>query len=39
MESPGHRRNILDPDYNLTAIGVWISPDGTVYFTEIFLKQ
>jgi uncharacterized protein YkwD len=39
MESPGHRRNILDPDYNLTAIGAWISPDGTVYFTEIFIKQ
>ena len=39
MESPGHRRNILDPDYNVTAIGAWISPDGTVYFTEIFLKQ
>lgn len=39
MESPGHRRNILDPDYNLTAIGAWIAADGTVYFTEIFLKQ
>jgi uncharacterized protein YkwD len=39
MESPGHRRNILEPDYNLTAIGAWISPDGTVYFTEIFIKQ
>ncbi|MEK6409856.1 MAG: CAP domain-containing protein [Acidobacteriota bacterium] len=39
MESPGHRRNILDPDFNLTAIGVWIRSDGTVYFTEIFLKQ
>jgi len=39
MESPGHRRNILDPDYNLTAIGAWIAPDGTVYFTEIFIKQ
>jgi uncharacterized protein YkwD len=39
MESPGHRRNLLDPDYNLTAIGVWIGSDGTVYFTEIFLKQ
>ena len=39
MESPGHRRNLLDPDYNLTAIGVWIGTDGTVYFTEIFLKQ
>ncbi|MEK6285888.1 MAG: CAP domain-containing protein [Acidobacteriota bacterium] len=39
MESPGHRRNILDPDFKLTAIGVWIRSDGTVYFTEIFLKQ
>lgn len=39
MESPGHRRNILDPGYNLTAVGVWITADGTVYFTEIFIKQ
>ncbi|MEK6325316.1 MAG: CAP domain-containing protein [Acidobacteriota bacterium] len=39
MESPGHRRNILDPDFRLTAVGVWIGSDGTVYFTEIFLKQ
>lgn len=38
MDSPGHRRNILDPDYQHTAIGAWISADGTVYFTEIFLK-
>lgn len=39
MDSPGHRRNILEPDFKLTAIGVWITNDGTVYFTEIFLKQ
>jgi len=39
MESPGHRKNILDPDYRLTAIGAWISADGTVYFTEIFLTK
>jgi len=39
MGSPGHRANILEPDFTLTAIGVWIKPDGTVYFTEIFLKQ
>lgn len=38
MESPGHRRNILDPDYRRTAIGAWITDNGTVYFTEIFLK-
>ncbi|HSB09568.1 MAG TPA: CAP domain-containing protein [Blastocatellia bacterium] len=39
MESPGHRRNILDPDFQLTAVGAWVAADGTVYLTEIFLKQ
>ena len=39
MESPGHRRNILDPEWRQTAIGAWISANGTVYFTEIFIKQ
>lgn len=39
MGSPGHRANILEPNFSLTAIGVWIREDGTVYFTEIFLKQ
>lgn len=39
MDSPGHRANILEPEFTLTAIGVWIREDGTVYFTEIFLKQ
>lgn len=38
MESPGHRRNILDAAFRKTAIGVWIADDGTVYFTEIFMK-
>jgi uncharacterized protein YkwD len=39
MESEPHRRNMLDPSYTETAIGVWISSNGTVYFTEIFLKR
>jgi uncharacterized protein YkwD len=39
MDSPGHRKNILDPQFRLTAIGAWISPNGTVYFTEIFLTR
>lgn len=38
MESPGHRRNILESAFRKTAIGVWIADDGTVYFTEIFMK-
>lgn len=39
MDSPGHRKNILDKAYNYTAIGAWISENGTVYFTEIFMKK
>jgi uncharacterized protein YkwD len=39
MDSPGHRKNILDSSFNHTAIGVWISENGTVYFTEIFMKK
>ncbi|HKP85101.1 MAG TPA: CAP domain-containing protein [Blastocatellia bacterium] len=39
MESPGHRRNLLDPGWRQTAVGVWISANGTVYFTEIFLTN
>lgn len=39
MESEPHKRNMLDPGFTQTAVGVWISSDGTVYFTEIFLKR
>ncbi len=39
MDSPGHRRNILDRDFRQTAIGAWINENGTVYFTEIFLTR
>jgi len=39
MDSPGHRRNLLEPGWRQTAIGAWISTDGTVYFTEIFLTK
>ena len=39
MASAGHRRNILAPDYQRTAVGAWISSNGTVYLTEIFLKE
>jgi uncharacterized protein YkwD len=39
MDSPGHRRNLLDRTFRQTAIGAWISDNGTVYFTEIFMKQ
>lgn len=35
MDSPGHRANIVDSDYNQAGVGVVIK-DGTVYVTEVF---
>ena len=39
MKSEGHRENILDARFKETGIGVWVAPDKTVYFTEIFLTR
>ncbi len=39
MKSEGHRENILDARYRETGIGVWVAPDKTVYFTQIFLTR
>jgi uncharacterized protein YkwD len=38
MSSPGHRGNILNPEYQYAAVGVWIK-DKTFFFTEIFLTR
>lgn len=37
MQSPGHRANILRPEYRETGIGVWRQGD-TYYFTQLFLR-
>jgi uncharacterized protein YkwD len=37
MESPGHRGNILHPEYTHTGVGVWCG-GKTCYFTQIFLR-
>jgi uncharacterized protein YkwD len=39
MKSQGHRDNILDARYAETGIGVFVGPDRTVYFTQIFLRR
>ena len=39
MESPGHRQNILDKRWNQTGMGAAILPDGTYYFTQVFLLR
>ena len=39
MESPGHRANILKPDYNCVGIGIIKSEDQSFYFTQNFAKR
>lgn len=36
MESPGHKKNILDPGFTRLTIGAAVSPSGSVWATEIF---
>jgi uncharacterized protein YkwD len=38
MNSPGHRGNILNAEYQYAAVGVWVK-DKTFFFTEIFLTK
>ncbi len=38
MESPGHRENILRPEYRETGIGVW-RLGNTYYFTQLFMRS
>lgn len=38
MTSKGHRRNILDPGFLQTGIGVALSEEGVFYLTQLFLE-
>lgn len=37
--SPGHRANILNPEFRQSAIGVFVAADGTVYLTQEFIAR
>ena len=39
MASPGHRANILTPDFRRTAVGAAIADDGSIYVTQLFLER
>ncbi|MBK6722320.1 MAG: CAP domain-containing protein [Acidobacteria bacterium] len=39
LDSPGHRRNMLSPDWKESAIGVAVTEDGAYYFTQVFLVR
>ncbi len=38
MDSPNHRRNILDPDYTHAGIGI-AAVGGTFFVTEVFVRK
>ena len=38
MESPGHRRNVLDPEFNQIGVGSYVSDDGVLYTAHRFAQ-
>ena len=38
VEQPGHLANIVG-DFNLSAMGIAKASDGSLYFTQIFIKK
>lgn len=39
LDSPEHCRNMLDPNWRESAVGVAKAADGSVYFTQVFLVR
>jgi uncharacterized protein YkwD len=38
MQSPGHRANILNPEFNWAGTGVAVTSNGTVFVVQVFAK-
>lgn len=38
MASPGHRRNVLDPEFNQIGVGSYLSDDGVLYTAHRFAQ-
>ncbi len=39
MQSPGHRANILRPEFNLVGVGIATGPGRKTIFTQIFIAS
>lgn len=39
MQSPGHRENILSRDFRASAVGSFVSRDGIVFLTQVFIER
>ena len=39
LDSPSHRHNLMDDNWKESAVGVAVAPDGSYYFTQVFLLR
>lgn len=39
MRSPGHRANILDPEFDYVGVGITVARDGTIFNSEDFMTH
>lgn len=39
LDSPSHRHNLLESTWKESAVGVAVGPDGSYYFTQVFLLR
>jgi uncharacterized protein YkwD len=39
LESSSHKANLLSREWNETGVGVALAPDGSYYFTQVFLLR
>ena len=39
LQSPAHKRNMMDPNWTESAIGLGVTPDGKYYFTQVFIRN
>ena len=39
LESPSHRRNLLNSEWRESAVGIAVAEDGSYYFTQVFLLR
>jgi hypothetical protein len=39
MDSPAHHQNLMDSNWKEAAVGIAVAPDGSYYFTQVFLRK
>ena len=39
LDSPSHKNNLMSDNWRESAVGVAIAPDGSYYFTQVFLAR